>query len=554
MEKGENPRRESRGLRHRAEERLEEAKVSAADLPRSELDARSLLHELQVHQIELELQNAELSQARDELEQSLERYTDLYDFAPVGYLTLDREGVVGAANLAGAGLLGIERSRLMGRRFGQFVAAADRCAFTGFLGAVFAGSCKEVCEVALLEGGPCQLIVQIEAVACACGRECRIALIDITARRRSENALREIQERESKRLESQLLFSEERFSLFMENLPGVAFIKDSKGRYIFCNKGCQATFAKSGIQEILNKTDAELWPPEIAADYLEHDRQVLSSKTSLQTVQTYFQSAEGKKLWMIVSKFPILGNNGEAELLCGIGIDISEKKEAEDALRDHQGQLCVLTAELSLAEEREHRRIAGQLHDQIGQTLAFAKIKLDVLHHALECTAQARVVEAIRQAIETSIREVRTLTFKISPPLLYELGIEAAIDWLCEWALENHGLEVQFLDDHEPKQLAEGIRSTLFQAVRELLINVAKHAQTGMAAVSIKKNGKNLVLQVTDQGIGFDTARVTVNKKNRSGFGLLNIRQRIGYLGGEFHIASEPGLGSSFTLIVPLPG
>ena len=557
---------ESGELRRRAEEQLKEARSPEAEPPPSDFEMRRLLHELQVHRVELEVQNAELSLSRDELEKSLERYTELYDFAPVGYYTLDPEGVVVAANLPGAGLLGLERSRLIGRHFGLFVAATDRPLFGCLLAKVFSGRCKEVCELALLNRGGAPLVVQIEALSATSGRECHVAAIDITARRRSEDALRELKERESRRLESRLMLSEERFSLFMEHLPGVAFIKDTQGRYIFCNKGCQVAFARNGVQEILNRTDAELWPPEIAAGYMENDRQVLAGKTPLQIVQPYFQSGNSRKLWMIVSKFPILDQDGQPELLCGIGIDISEKKEAEDALRENQERLSALTAWLSLAEERERRRIAGELHDQIGQTLAFAKIKLDVLHHSLaaapfpegggpgDLSGPAGALGEIRKAIEACIQEVRTLTFQISPPLLYELGFEAAIDWLCEWAFDYHGLEVQFHDDGQTQQLGEEVRGTLFQAVRELLVNIAKHGQTKQAEISLKKNDSTLVLKVADQGAGFDLTTVAVKREHKSGFGLFNIRQRIGYLGGEVRVESRPGRGTSVTLIVPLPG
>jgi signal transduction histidine kinase len=142
-----------------------------------------LLQELQLHQIELESQNAELRQVRDELETSLGQYNDLYDFAPVGYLTLDRAGGIRALNLTGASLLGRERSLLLGCRFGQFVAVEARCAFNGFLEKVFVSRVKESRELALLVGNR-PLFVQIEAAAS--GQECRAAIIDISARRQSE--------------------------------------------------------------------------------------------------------------------------------------------------------------------------------------------------------------------------------------------------------------------------------------------------------------------------------------------------------------------------------
>ena len=154
--------------------------------PETEADTQRLVHELQVHQIELEMQNEELQQARDEMEAGLEKYSDLYDFAPVGYLTLDREGTIREANLTSASLLGIERSRLVKRRFGLFVSAADLPAFNAFLTKVFESKAREFCEVTLLKEGKPPVEVRIEAAVAASGRECRAVLTDITEHKRAE--------------------------------------------------------------------------------------------------------------------------------------------------------------------------------------------------------------------------------------------------------------------------------------------------------------------------------------------------------------------------------
>jgi PAS domain S-box-containing protein len=177
-------------LRRHAEERLR-AKSAGLQPPRTVEEMQRLVHELEVHQIELEVQNGELRQARDEMEKALERYADLYDFAPVGYFTLDRNGTIGAVNLAGATLLGIERSLLIGRRFGQFAADGASPHFTTFLDQVFASRGKESCEAKLATGGNSPLFVLMEAVAFALGGECRVAVIDITGRRQAEVALAE---------------------------------------------------------------------------------------------------------------------------------------------------------------------------------------------------------------------------------------------------------------------------------------------------------------------------------------------------------------------------
>jgi PAS domain S-box-containing protein len=175
-------------LRRLAEERLGENAGSARP-PRTEAESLRLLHELEVHQIELEMQNEELRQAREAEAEALEKYTDLFDFAPVGYFTLDRQGVIRSVNLRGAFLLGTERSRLVGQRFGVFVAETARSVFSSFLRKVFESPAKAECEVALLERGKYPRFVQLEATGTASGLECRVAIIDVSEHKQLEEKL-----------------------------------------------------------------------------------------------------------------------------------------------------------------------------------------------------------------------------------------------------------------------------------------------------------------------------------------------------------------------------
>lgn len=169
-------------LRRRALDRLASQPMEARE-PLTEHERLRLHHELQVHRLELEMQNAELRQTRDELETALRMYTELYDFAPVGYFTLDRNGKIRAANLTGANLIGIERSRLIDRRFVLFVSEESRQLFNDLLEKLFESWRKESCEVLLSTDADSQLFAQIEAVTFGSGQECRIAVIDITERK-----------------------------------------------------------------------------------------------------------------------------------------------------------------------------------------------------------------------------------------------------------------------------------------------------------------------------------------------------------------------------------
>ena len=193
--------------RHHAEE-LAQRKPSLVQPTLSYPEVLRLVHELEVHQIELELQKEELEQAKIEIETGLEKYEDLYDFAPVGYFTFDETGMILSANLTGAAMLGMERSRLVKRRFQSSVLLASRRAFDAFLKNVFAGRVKCECEIALVKEGGGQLDAHLEAtpVASISGKiqQCRAAVMDITARKQAEAAQRQSEERfrQTQKLES----------------------------------------------------------------------------------------------------------------------------------------------------------------------------------------------------------------------------------------------------------------------------------------------------------------------------------------------------------------
>jgi chemotaxis family two-component system sensor kinase Cph1 len=185
-------------LRRRAESRFKENQTSR----RSEVGDRStaeetqrLVHELEVHQIQLEMQNEELLQARAEVEAILGQYTDLYDFAPVGYFTLGRDGTIRQVNLTGARLLGVDRSGLASRRFGLLVSADSRPAFNAFLKKVFESQAKETCELALRKEGQEPLWARIDATATQDSQACRAAVVDITERKRAEAEVQAAQEK-----------------------------------------------------------------------------------------------------------------------------------------------------------------------------------------------------------------------------------------------------------------------------------------------------------------------------------------------------------------------
>ena len=232
-----------------------------------------------------------------------------------------------------------------------------------------------------------------------------------------------------------------------------------------------------------------------------------------------------------------------------------QRRQAEEQLGAYQADLRSLASQLTLAEERERRRLAVHLHDQIGQNLALSHIKLEELRAALKETRAANLigeVDYLARLVKQTIQETQSLTFKISPPILYELGLEAALESLTDQISHQHGLIAYFESDRHPKPVDENLKVLLFQAVQELLVNVVKHAQARSLKVSMWLENGFLRLAVEDDGVGFDPRVPVYGQGKQGGFGLFSIKERLRPLGGNLEVKSEPGGGTEVVLSVPL--
>ncbi|TFH50478.1 MAG: sensor histidine kinase, partial [Methanothrix sp.] len=215
-------------------------------------------------------------------------------------------------------------------------------------------------------------------------------------------------------------------------------------------------------------------------------------------------------------------------------------------------QIKQISFQLIKAEEKERIRIAGELHDQVGQSLLLAKMKVDALsccdldHPELESATE------ISSLLSECIQDIRTLTFAMRPHLLDTAGLEAALEWLCKSIYENYQLKVDFSTNSLSNLLDSEQRYSLYQAVRELLLNVAKHSGVNYAELSLKTDGNKLIIQVSDKGVGFETKSRSCSSASDIGLGLFNVQQRIELMGGSCWLESKPGQGTLMTLTIPL--
>jgi signal transduction histidine kinase len=215
-------------------------------------------------------------------------------------------------------------------------------------------------------------------------------------------------------------------------------------------------------------------------------------------------------------------------------------------------QMKKVSFELVWAEEKERERIASELHDRVGQSLLLAKMKLEAVVHGTSSKKTRSAAEEAISLLESTIREIRSLTFRVRPPILDTAGIDTALEWLCSSIHDDYGLQIDFSSDSQSKTLSAEVRYSLYQAVREVLLNVVKHAKVEKAQLLIKTDNHSLVVHVSDNGVGFNRPDAHMKHVSNGGYGLYNVQLRIEQLGGRFTIDSVPGQGTSVTFIVPL--
>ncbi|MEE9369908.1 MAG: ATP-binding protein, partial [Sedimentisphaerales bacterium] len=261
----------------------------------------------------------------------------------------------------------------------------------------------------------------------------------------------------------------------------------------------------------------------------------------------------GTSRWLMVTVDPVTNEEENFVGAVHITCDITARKKAEEKLFDYQSELKSLTSRLTLAEERERRRIAMELHDRISQSLTISKLELDELRSSAPAKRLAKKLKGVCNSLGQAIADTRSLTFDLSSPILYELGFEAAVaGWLSEQIEKKHGITTNFEDDNQPKPLDDDVRVLLFRDVRELLMNVVKHANAKKIKVSMCRVGGDIEVRVEDDGWGFDPKEAVAKAVKTGGFGLFSIKERLEELGGHLEIESEAGCGTKVTLIAPL--
>jgi PAS domain S-box-containing protein len=343
--------------------------------------------------------------------------------------------------------------------------------------------------------------------------------------------------------------TEKRFrKIFEEAAHGMSLV-DMDGSILDVNP---ALLKMLGFEknEVVGKSFQALLLPEDAPKNALLFKELYEGKRDSYSRESRYRHKDNRLVWGQVTVSLLRGTSGAPQFAVAMIADITHRKKAEEDIRAYQEQLQSLASELSLTEERERRQLATDLHDHIGQALAVSKIKVGVLQKTAAAD-QAKHLAEVRELIEKMIQDTRSLTFELSLPVLYELGFEAAVEWFAKHVRSQHGIMVDVQKDMVPIPMDDEIKVLLFRSVRELMINIVKHAQARNARVTIRRENDGVNIEVEDDGVGIKDVLRDPRLKSNGGFGLFSIRERLHYLGGRVQVESEAGRGTRISLMVP---
>ena len=366
-----------------------------------------------------------------------------------------------------------------------------------------------------------------------------VAIIrDITYRKRAEESLRK---------------SEEKYHNLIEHANDAIVSINRAGMIIGFNKKAEKMFGYSR-EEMLGKPSYVL----IVEQNRKNQRKILEkfAETGF-SLSMENKISEGKGLrkdgeeFTIEFSYFILDIHGES-IATAIIRDISERKEAEEKLIHNQEQLRSLASQLTKVEAQERRNIASYLHDHLGQELFAMKLQLEQMKKSLSSHHTITTLESVIERTNQMMSDMRSMSYELSPPILYELGLEAALEWIVEEMRTLNAITTTFKNDGKEKPLDETTKILLFQAVRELLNNVTRHAQSQNAEVFLARENGMAVIQVNDDGVGFEGSAADASKEKTQGFGLYSIKERLHYIGGNLAVESARNRGARITLKAPL--
>jgi PAS domain S-box-containing protein len=524
-------------LRQHADQRARMlASIDSQELSLDE--ARHLIDEFSEYRIDLEMENEKLRRTQVALEASSAWYFRLYELAPLAYFTLTEQDVVLAANQRAQTLLGVSPNTLVDRPLTEFVSPEDLEIYARARQRLFDAAESQATDLRMVrqDGSRFWARMAMTRIEGEGARIRGVTISEITARKEAEEGLK--------------LFR----ALLDQANDAIEVIDPVTARFLDVNEKACSSLGYSR-QELLTLTVHDIDPIASMPTYTRYMARLRENATSTLTLESVHRRKDG-------STFPVEINIRLIQLgreyVLAITRDVTERKQADEGRRKLVKQLVqsrtklrALVAEISKAEERERRRLAAELHDGLAQTLTLIRMCLSRARNMASADQVRRVLKEAEPYVDISIDYTRSLMTQLSPRVLYDFGVPAALAWLGD-QMRRYDLTVEVAGEPDDFELDEDHAVLVFQCARELLWNVIKHAQTDRAKIFYRLGDGELTLQVTDEGKGFDSEGLAERSAAAERFGLFSIGERLELHGGRLDVHSMPGQGTRAILSVPV--
>ena len=498
----------------------------------TEIQIKELLHELQVQQIELEMQNDELKISNNIIEEQSRRFAGLYALAPVGYLLLNNYGAIEEINDTGLSMLETTKRFAINNRFQSFIQPENKDQFSVFLQRVLARKIRQSCQMIIVspQGNP--FYAQIEGIAIDNNNEfkveqqCYIALIDITERKKAEI----VQQETNQRLEMAL--SASLTGTWEINIQSSSVSLDQFCYNLFQLSPDQFDGSMESFCSFIHPDDRD-WVEKKLLDCLNSKKELdIEHRIVLKHNRIKYVAARGHVI-----------EDQLKQCFVGIMTDITERKHLEkEAQQLKNNQQLVIHEAVLQGQENERERISSALHDSVSQLLYGIKLKVE---QEKECSKLfSDLFKNINQLLDQAIKETRNISFELTPSILKDFGLATTVDEMAQRLISN-SLQI-FVRVNFNERLKINTEMSIFRIVQELTNNCIKHAFATSIHIELLKNGNFIEIVVMDNGRGFKNGYDFPN----IGSGLASIKNRLALLDGTMKISSNSGIGSKVTILL----